>query len=453
VQRAIAAAKSAFQTWKDVPAPKRGEIIAKAAELLKKRKEEIARIETQEMGKILEETRADVQEGIDTAEYMAGEGRRLFGQTTPSELPNKFCMSIRRPMGIAGIISPWNFPLAIPSWKIFPALVCGNTIVFKPASDAPLTGLKLVEILIESGLPKGVINLVFGSGTKVGLSIVEHPDVDVISFTGSSDTGSIIAERAGKHLKRVALELGGKNAQIVMDDANIDLAVEGALWGAFATTGQRCTATSRLIIHKKVIDEFTEKFVNKTKTLKLGNGLDPTTDVGPLINEAQRKKVQEYIKIGKEEDKATLLLGGKIPEQEELKNGFFFLPTIFTHCHSKMRICQEEIFGPVVTIIAIESLEEAISVLNDTQYGLSSSIYTQDVNKAFKAIKDLHTGITYINGPTIGAETHLPFGGTKRTGNGHRESGTEVLNTFSEWKSVYIDYSGKLQKAQIDSLD
>jgi acyl-CoA reductase-like NAD-dependent aldehyde dehydrogenase len=451
VEAAVAAAKEAFRGWSLTPAPKRADIIKKAGDLLLEHKEEIARQMTREMGKILLETRGDVQEGIDTAYMAAGEGRRLFGDTVPSELPDKFCMSIRRPIGVAGMITPWNFPMAIPTWKIFPALVCGNTVVFKPATDTPATGHRLVEILLEAGLPPKVINFVTGSGGQVGVPIVEHPDVRVISFTGSSEIGRDLGKRCGQSLKRLSLELGGKNAQIVMNDADIDLAVEGALWGAFGTTGQRCTATSRLIVHKEVLDEFTDKLVAQAKGLRVGNGLDESTQMGPCINEAQRNTVAEYVRIGKEEDGAKLLCGGEALSGPPYDKGTFYAPTVFSDCKSKMRICQEEIFGPVTAIIPVGSFDEAIETINDSKYGLSSSIYTRDVNRAFRAMRDIDTGITYINGPTIGAEVSLPFGGTKDTGNGHREASHTVLDTFTEWKSIYIDFSGKLQKAQIDT--
>jgi aldehyde dehydrogenase (NAD+) len=450
VEMAINAARKAYPLWRSVPVPKRGEILLKAAQILVERKEELARTMTREMGKILKEARGDVQEAIDTGFYMASEGRRLFGHTTPSELPNKFCLTMRMPIGVCGLITPWNFPIAIPSWKIFPALLCGNTVVFKPASDTPASAVNFVEILIEAGVPKGVINLVHGTGENVGIPIVEHDDVDVISFTGSSEVGSKIYEIAGKKLKKVSLELGGKNAQIVMDDANLDLAVEGALWGAFGTTGQRCTATSRIILHKKIANEFIRMFLRGTEKIKIGNGLDETVEMGPVINKSQLEKIDNYVKIGIKEG-AKLLTGGKILDYGKYKNGWFYAPTIFTNVEPKMRIAQEEIFGPVVVILIAKDFDEAIKIHNDCKYGLSSSIYTQDVNRACKAIRDLEAGITYINGPTIGAETHLPFGGIKNTGNGHREGGMTALEIFSEWKTIYIDYSGRLQRAQIDN--
>jgi acyl-CoA reductase-like NAD-dependent aldehyde dehydrogenase len=450
VEEAVRAARKAFDGWRLVPAPKRGDILKKVGDLMVARKEEIAKLMTREMGKVLVETRGDVQEGIDTAYYAASEGRRLFGHTVPSELPNKFNMSIRVPIGVAGIVTPWNFPMAIPTWKIFPALLCGNTIVFKPASDTPATATVLVEILLEAGVPEGVINIVHGGGGEVGMAIVDHPDVDLISFTGSTVVGKKISELASKNLKRVSLELGGKNAQIVMDDADLTLALEGVLWGAFGTTGQRCTATSRLILHEKVHEKFLEMLIERTKKLRLGDGLLPTTDVGPCINEGQRQTDHSYVEIGLKEG-AKLLIGGNIATGASLDKGWFYQPTIFADVKPEMRIAKEEIFGPVLSVIKIRSLDEGINVLNNTIYGLSSSVYTKDVNNAFKAIRDIKAGITYINGPTIGAEAHMPFGGVKQTGNGHREGGWTVYDFFSEWKTVYVDYSGKLQRAQIDT--
>ncbi|MEN3038241.1 MAG: aldehyde dehydrogenase family protein [Candidatus Kryptonium sp.] len=450
VEEAVKAAKKAYQSWRLVPPPKRADIIKKAADLLVQRKEEIAREMTREMGKILIETRGDVQEGIDTGYYAAGEGRRLFSYTTTSELPNKFAMAIRLPVGVAGLITPWNFPMAIPTWKIFPALVAGNTVVFKPASDTPKTATTLVQILEEAGVPEGVVNLVHGGGNEVGMAIVRHPDIDLISFTGSTAVGKVLSREAANTLKRVSLEMGGKNAQIVLEDANLELALDGVLWGAFGTSGQRCTATSRLILHEAIYDQFIEMLVERVKKLKVGNGLDESTEMGPIINEAQLNKIHEYVEIGKQEG-AKLLIGGHRLTGGEYDKGWFYAPTIFVDVHPKMRIAQEEIFGPVLSVIKVKSFEEAIEVINDSSYGLSSSIYTRDVNKAFKAIRDIQAGITYINAPTIGAETHLPFGGVKQTGNGHREGGWTVFDFFTEIKTVYVDYSDRLQRAQIDT--
>jgi len=446
VDAAVQAAKKAFRGWRLTPAPVRAEFLYKVAELIKTHKEELAQLMTREMGKVLKEARGDVQEAIDLALYAAGEGRRLFGQTTPSELPKKFAMSLRMPVGIVGIVTPWNFPMAIPMWKIAPSLVCGNTIVFKPASDTPLCAAKLVELFIEAGLPAGVLNLIHGSGEEAGNALLRHPDVQLISFTGSVAVGQEVARAAADTKKRTALELGGKNCILVMDDADLDLAVDGAIWGAFGTSGQRCTASSRLIVHKKIVKEYTEKLLARAKELRLGDGLLQTTDVGPVINSSRLKKIDEYIQIGKKE--ATLLTGGKINAEGPLQEGCFYEPTLFGDVKPNAVIAQEEIFGPVTAIIPVENLEEALNVANGVRYGLSSAIYTRDVNRAFHAIEDLYTGIVYINSSTIGAEVHLPFGGTRDTGNGHREAGQTMLDTYTEWKTVYIDYSGKLQKAQ-----
>jgi len=450
VDRAVSAARKAFETWRLVPAPKRGDIMRKVGDLMVAKKEELARQMTREMGKVLTETRGDVQEGIDTAYYAATEGRRLFGHTVPSELPNKFNMAIRVPIGVAGIVTPWNFPMAIPTWKIFPALLSGNTVVFKPASDTPATATSLVEILLEAGVPEGVVNIVHGGGGEVGMAIVGHPDVDLVSFTGSTVVGKKISEVASATLKRVSLELGGKNAQLVMDDADLGLALEGVLWGAFGTTGQRCTATSRLILHERIHDKFVEMLVARTNALRLGDGLQPNVDVGPCINEAQQRTVREYVEIGLKEG-ARLVAGGQVPKENVFEKGWFHEPTVFTDVKSHHRIAQEEIFGPVLSVIKVSSIHEGIDILNGTVYGLSSSVYTKDLNNAFQAIRDIKAGITYINAPTIGAEAHLPFGGVKQTGNGHREGGWTVYDFFTEWKTVYVDYSGGLQRAQIDN--
>ena len=452
VDEAVKAARWAFESWRLVPAPKRGDILKKVGDIMTARKDEIAKQMTREMGKVLLETRGDVQEGIDTAYYAASEGRRLFGHTVPSELPNKFNMAMRVPIGVAAIITPWNFPMAIPTWKIFPALVCGNTIVFKAASDTPATATTLVEILLEAGVPPGVINIVHGGGSEVGMALVEHPDVDLVSFTGSTAVGKKISEIASKTLKRVSLELGGKNAQIVMDDANLDLALEGVLWGAFGTTGQRCTATSRLIIHEKVYDKFVSMVVDHAKQLRVGDGLKDNVDVGPCVNKKQRETVDEYVKIGTREG-AKLLCGGKPAQGDGLASGWFYEPTVLGDVKPTMRVAKEEIFGPVLSVIKVKSLAEAIEVSNNTTYGLSSSIYTQNINNAYIAIRDIKAGITYVNSPTIGAEAHMPFGGVKETGNGHREGGWTVYEFFSEWKTVYVDYSGTLQRAQIDNVE
>jgi aldehyde dehydrogenase (NAD+) len=452
VDAAVDAAKRAFARWRLVPAPRRAEIVFRAAEILIERKEDYSREMTREMGKVLAETRGDVQEAIDAAYYNAGEGRRMFGPTVPSEMPNKFAMAVRQPIGICGMITPWNFPMAISSWKLLPAIVCGNTCVIKPAQDTPLSTFNLVRALTDAGLPKGVINIVAGFGAEVGTPLAEHADVRAVSLTGSSAVGRIIGGIAAKSFKHCSLELGGKNPMIVLDDANLDLAIEGGLWGGFGTTGQRCTATSRIIVQKGVYREFIERYVARAKKLRVGNGLDETTEMGPAINEKQLQTDLSYVEIGKNEG-AKLMCGGNRLDKGEYQYGWFMEPTVFSDVDPQMRIAQEEIFGPVVSIIPCDDLADAIQISNGIEYGLSSALYTKDVNKAFAAIRDLETGITYINAPTIGAEVHLPFGGTKATGNGHREGGIGAIDFYTEWKSVYVDYSDKLQKAQIDRAE
>ncbi|HVE79318.1 MAG TPA: aldehyde dehydrogenase family protein [Gemmatimonadaceae bacterium] len=450
VERAVASARRGFERWRREPAPARGDVLRRVGDILSGRKDEIADLMTREMGKPLAETRGDVQEGIDTAYYAASEGRRLFGHTVPSELRNKWAMSFRRPIGVCGIITPFNFPLAIPTWKMFPALVCGNACVFKPAEDVPHTGTVFVEVLLEAGLPPEVIQLVHGLGETVGAAIVSHPDVPVVSFTGSTETGRIVGEVCGRMHKRLSLEMGGKNAQIVLDDADIDLALEGVLWGAFGTTGQRCTATSRLILQKGIHDRLLGALVDRVRALRVGDGRKDGTDVGPLVNEAAVKKVESYVDVGQGEG-ADLLCGGRRPPGKGLEHGHFFEPTIFARVRPGSRLEQEEIFGPVLSVIRVGSADEAFAVNNDVKYGLSSSLYTRDNGVAFRALQELDNGITYINAPTIGAEAHLPFGGVKQTGNGHREGGWEVYEFYSETKVGYVDYSGTLQRAQIDN--
>jgi acyl-CoA reductase-like NAD-dependent aldehyde dehydrogenase len=450
VERAVAAAKAAYEEWRLVPAPKRGEILFRFGRLVQEEKDDLADLMTREMGKVKAEAGGDVQEAIDMSFYMGGEGRRLFGQTTPSELPDKFQMSVRLPIGVVGVITPWNFPIAIPSWKITPALVCGNTVVFKPATDTPLLGERFVELLAEAGVPAGVVNVVHGGGGAVGDALVRHPDVPVITLTGSRETGVTVMRNAADNLKRVHLELGGKNAILVMDDADLDLAVDGIVWSAFGTSGQRCTAASRVIVHRAVYDELRRRLVERAEAMRLGPGWEDDTDVGPVINAGALEKIHSYTGIGQEEG-ATLLTGGEPATDGDLAKGHYYRPTIFGDVEPGMRIAQEEIFGPTTALIPVDSFDEAIRAANGVRFGLSSSIFTRDVNKAFRAMRDLDTGITYINAGTIGAEVHLPFGGTKDTGNGHREAGQAALDVFTEWKSVYVDYSGKLQRAQIDT--
>jgi alpha-ketoglutaric semialdehyde dehydrogenase len=450
VRRAVDAAWRGFEVWRRTPAPERGAILKRVGDLLSDRKEEIARAATREMGKVLTETRGDVQEGIDTAYYAATEGRRLFGHTVPSELREKWAMSYRRPIGVAGLITPFNFPLAIPTWKMFPALVCGNAVILKPAEDVPHTSTLLVEILDEAGIPAGVVNLVHGLGEEVGAELVSHPAVPVLSFTGSTETGRVIGRVCGEMHKRLSLEMGGKNAQIVMPDADMDLALDGVLWGAFGTTGQRCTATSRLLLHESIHDDFVARLAERARQLRVGDGLQDGVEVGPLINQGARDKVLDYVRVARDEG-AELVCGGAVATGRGLDDGWFFQPTIFTGVMPGSRMATEEIFGPVLSVLRFRELDEAFRINNEVRYGLSSSLYTRDVNAAFRALAELDNGITYINAPTIGAEAHLPFGGVKQTGNGHREGGWEVYEFYSETKVCYLDYSGKLQRAQIDN--
>ncbi len=448
VNDAVTAAAEAYKAWRLMPAPKRGDMLRKAGDIFARRKAELADIMTREMGKPTFETSGDIQEAIDTCYYAATETRRLFGYTAPSEMDNKMNLSFRMPIGVCGIITAWNFPIAVPSWKIIPALAAGNTVVFKPSDDSPHSANIFAEILEEAGVPAGVFNVVHGNA-EAGSALVEHPDVKLIGFTGSTTTGKAIAARCGELNKKVSLEMGGKNAQIVMPDADMDLALEGVLWGAFGTTGQRCTATSRLILHADIHDAFLDRLKGAASKLVLGDGRTAGKQVGPVINERQMKKILDYIEIGKQE--ATLFLGGARAAGDGLDNGYFIQPTIFVDVTRTCRIFQEEIFGPVLSVTKVSSFEEGLAAANDSAYGLSSSLYTRDVNAAFRAIRDIEAGITYINAPTIGAEAHMPFGGIKGTGNGHREGGWTVFDIFTEWKTVYVDYSGTLQRAQIDN--
>ena len=450
VNRAVASAKKGFDIWKRTPAPGRGDVLRRVGDLMSGRKDDIASLMTREMGKPLSETKGDVQEGIDTAYYAASEGRRLFGHTVPSELRNKWAMSFRRPIGIAGLVTPFNFPMAIPTWKMFPALLCGNSVIIKPAEDVPHTVTVLVELLLEAGLPPEVIQLVHGHGEDAGAALVEHPDVPIISFTGSTETGRIVGEICGRMHKRLSLEMGGKNAMIVLNDADLDLALEGVLWGAFGTTGQRCTATSRLIVQDGVHDSFVSMLEKRVRALRLGDGRTDGTDVGPLINRSAVEKVERYVAVGRAEG-AELRCGGTRATSAGLDRGHYFEPTIFTGVKAGSRLEQEEIFGPLLSVIRVRTPDEAFTVNNDVKYGLSSSLYTSDVSLAFRGLNELDNGITYINAPTIGAEAHLPFGGVKQTGNGHREGGWEVYEFYSETKVGYVDFSGKLQRAQIDT--
>jgi alpha-ketoglutaric semialdehyde dehydrogenase len=446
VDRAVGTARAAWEEWRLVPAPERGNILFRFAQLLEQRKPELAELMTREMGKV--EAGGDVQEAIDMSYYMGGEGRRLHGQTTPSELRDKFMMSIRMPVGVVGAITPWNFPIAIPAWKLCPALVCGNTVVLKPAEDTPLLAQRFVDVLQEAGLPEGVVQIVHGFGEEAGDALVRHPDVPVITFTGSRETGVLVTKSAADELKHVHLELGGKNAIIVMDDADLDLAVDGIIWSAFGTAGQRCTAASRVIVQRGAYEALQRKLVARAEKMKIGAPWEDDTEIGPVINESAVEKIHSYTAIGKDEG-AKLLTGG----ERVSGHGYYYRPTVFADVEPQMRIAQEEIFGPTTALIPVGSFEDAVRAANSVKFGLSSAIFTRDVNKAFAAMRDLQTGITYVNAGTTGAEVHLPFGGMKQTGNGHREAGQAALDVFTEWKSVYVDYSGKLQRAQIDNME
>lgn len=447
IEQAVAAAKAAFPGWRSTPVPRRADYVLRAGLVLEQRKEELSQLMTREMGKTLKESRADVQEGIDFCLYMAGEGRRFFGHTVPAELPHKFSMTLRHPLGVVGLITPWNFPIAIPLWKVAPALICGCTAVFKPAEDTPLLSTILVEIFGGVGLPPGVLNLVHGFGEEAGAPLVEHPDVRGVSFTGSLEVGRQVNETCGRLMKRCSLELGSKNAMIVMPDADMDLAVEAAAWGAFATSGQRCTSTSRLIVHGEARQDFTDRLVGRVRRMKVGSGLDPSVELAPVINDKQKRRILEYIEIGRREG-AVVLTGGHELTGPGYGKGHFIAPTVFDEMTPEMRIAQEEIFGPVTGVITASGVNEAVAAANSTQYGLACSIYTRDLTATFKAITDLEFGVVYVNAPTIGAEIQLPFGGMKSTGNGHREAGPQALDEFTEWKAVSIDFSGKVQKAQ-----
>lgn len=451
VDQAVAAALAAYPEWSRFPAPRRGEILYRAAEILQHRKEELGRLVTREMGKVLPEGLGDVQEAIDMAYFMAGEGRRLVGETVPCELPDKDGKSIRVPHGVFALITPWNFPIAIPSWKVFAALICGNTVVLKPSSDAPLCAVRLAEVLQEAGLPPGVLNVVMGRGEAVGEALALHPEVAGLSFTGSCAVGESLERKASELHRPIAVELGGKNAILIMDDADLDLAIEGVLWGGFGTTGQRCTAASRIIVHENIHDAFLERLTRAALSLRLGDGLEKSTDVGPLINQKGLSKVLNYIRIGQEEG-AHLHCGGVRAEQPLLSDGFFVEPTVFSSVTPDMRIAQEEIFGPVVAVMRCGSFEEGVAMVNGSRYGLSASIYTRDVNLAARAERKIETGVIYVNASTIGAEIQLPFGGFKHSGSGHPEAGGRMgaIDFFSRIKVIYRDFSGRLQRAQID---
>ena len=437
---AVAAAKEGLVTWTNTPAPARANIIYKALEILGRRAEELAETITIEEGKPISDARGEVKRAMAIMEYAAGEGRRMFGYTTPSELPDTVAYTVRRPLGVVGIITPWNFPLAIPAWKIAPALICGNALVFKPASATPLSAVKLMEIFEEAGLPAGVLNLVTGPGGQVGTALVESPDVKGISFTGSTEIGTELYSESAKRLKKVQAEMGGKNAVIVLSDADMDKAMNGIVQGAFGSTGQRCTATSRVIVEEDVYDRFMTELIERTSKLIIGDGLDASMDIAPLASQNQKDKVLEYIGIGTEEG-AELAFGGRNMTGGEFDEGYYVEPTVFTGVTPDMRIAQEEIFGPVLTVFKAKDLKEAIGIANSVEFGLSSSVYTKDITKAYEYINTVETGMVHVNASTLGGEVHLPFGGLNSSGVGQREQGTAAVDFFSEVITVYIDHS------------
>ena len=439
--RAVAAAKNALPAWADTPAPSRASVLYRALNILERRGDEIARTITIEEGKTLADAMGEVKRSMNIMEYAAGEGRRMFGYTTPSELPNTVAYTVRRPVGVVAVITPWNFPLAIPAWKIAPALICGNAVVFKPASSTPMTGVKLAEVFEEAGLPAGVLNMVTGPGSSVGNAFVESPNVNGISFTGSTEIGTEINAEGARGLKKVQCEMGGKNAVILLADADLDKALGGIVQAAFGSTGQRCTATSRVIVEEPIYDDFMAQLIERTGKLKIGDGLDPDVDVGPLASEAQFDTVMGYIGIGAEEG-ADLVYGGKPREGGIFDDGFYIEPTIFTDVDPSMRIAQEEIFGPVLTVFKAKDLHEAVEISNNVKFGLSSSIYTKDLTLAYEYVNSIEAGMVHINSPTLGGEVHLPFGGLKSSGVGNREQGTEAVEFFSDVVTVYVDYAG-----------
>ncbi|CAN5685262.1 aldehyde dehydrogenase family protein [soil metagenome] len=445
---AVESAYDAFRDWKNTPAPTRGKIVAKFARLLEDNKEELSKILTREEGKTLAESRGELQRSINVAEFCAGEARRLNGETIQSELPANFAYTIKEPHGVVAIITPWNFPVAIPVWKIAPALVAGNTIVFKPAEITPATAVRICELFEEAGIPKGVLNLILGSGSEVGDEIANHPAVKAISFTGSTEIGLKLYKQVAGRGAKVQCEMGGKNPVVVMEDADLDLAVESTVQGAFGSTGQRCTATSRAVVVDKIADEFVQKVVERAKKMRIGDGADEHTEMGPSVDEKQFKTVLKYIDIGRE-DGAEMLTGGKRAEADGLENGYFIEPTVFDKVTSEMRIAQEEIFGPVLSVIRVKGFDEAMIAANDSQYGLTSSIFTNDPNLIFRFVHEIETGMTHINSPTTGCEAHIPFGGVKLTGIGAREQGSTALDFYTEIKVVYVDYTGRKREGNL----
>jgi aldehyde dehydrogenase (NAD+) len=445
---AVEAAANAFHSWRTTPAPTRGKIVARFAQVLEREKESTAQLLTREEGKTVAESRGELQRSINVADFCAGEARRLNGETIQSELPLNFAYTIKQPLGVVACITPWNFPVAIPVWKIAPALVAGNTVVFKPATITPATATRIVELFEEAGMPKGVLNLIIGSGSEAGDEIINHAAVKAISFTGSNGVGIRLYEQASRRGAKVQCEMGGKNPVVVLEDADMDLAVESTAQGAFGSTGQRCTATSRAVVVNEIADEFVKRIVEKAKSLRIGDGMKPNTDVGPSVDESQFKTVLDYINIGKE-DGATLMCGGAKAEGEGLDKGYFVQPTVFDNVMPDMRIAREEIFGPVLSVQRVKNFDEAMRVANDCEYGLSSSIFSNDASRIFRFVDEIETGMTHINSPTTGGEAHIPFGGIKATGIGEREQGSTALDFYTELKVVYVDYTGRKREGNL----
>jgi aldehyde dehydrogenase (NAD+) len=445
---AVEAAANAFHSWRTTPAPTRGKIVARFAQILEREKESTAQLLTREEGKTVAESRGELQRSINVADFCAGEARRLNGETIQSELPLNFAYTIKQPLGVVACITPWNFPVAIPVWKIAPALVAGNTVVFKPATITPATATRIVELFEEAGMPKGVLNLIIGSGSEAGDEIINHAAVKAISFTGSNGVGIRLYEQASRRGAKVQCEMGGKNPVVVLEDADMDLAVESTAQGAFGSTGQRCTATSRAVVVNEIADEFVKRIVEKAKSLRIGDGMNPNTDVGPSVDESQFKTVLDYINIGKE-DGATLMCGGAKAEGEGLDKGYFVQPTVFDNVMPDKRIAREEIFGPVLSVQRVKNFDEAMRVANDCEYGLSSSIFSNDASRIFRFVDEIETGMTHINSPTTGGEAHIPFGGIKATGIGEREQGSTALDFYTELKVVYVDYTGRKREGNL----
>ena len=445
---AVEAAADAFQAWRRTPAPARGKIVAKAARLMEAAKEELATILTHEEGKTISESRGELQRSINVAEFCAGESRRMNGETIFSELPSNFVYTIKQPLGVVACVTPWNFPVAIPTWKIAPALVAGNTVVFKPATITPATAVRIVEIFEEAGIPPGVLNLILGSGSDAGDEIINHPAVKAVSFTGSNGVGIRMYEQVSRRGAKCQCEMGGKNPVVILEDCDMDLAVENTVQGAFGSSGQRCTATSRAVVVDKIADEFVERVSKRAQSMRIGDGMDPQTEMGPSVDEGQFKTVLEYLNIGKE-DGATLVCGGERATGNGLDKGFFVKPTVFDHVTPDMRIAREEIFGPVLSVLRVKDFEEALTVANDTEFGLSSSIFTNDAARIFRFVDEIETGMTHINSPTTGGEAHIPFGGIKGTGIGDREQGSTALDFYTELKVVYVDYTGRKREGNL----